>query len=51
MNPAPALTPVPPAFEQQVRISPSPRAHLVHGVDAARALAADPSRPEPRWGA
>ncbi len=43
MNPVPAPAPVPPAFEQRV--------HLVHGVDAARTFAADPARPEPRWGA
>ncbi|GHB81992.1 hypothetical protein GCM10010306_090550 [Streptomyces umbrinus] len=43
MNPVPVLTPVPPAFERQLP--------LVHGVDATRAFAADPSRPEPRWGA
>lgn len=51
MNPVPALTPVPPAFEQRVRLSSLAKAHLVHAVDAARAFTADPSRPEPRWGA
>lgn len=51
MNPVPAPTSAPPAFEQRVRLSLSPRAHLVHGVDAVRPFAADPSRPEPRWGA
>jgi hypothetical protein len=51
MNPVPALASVPPAFEQQARTSPSPWTHPVHSVDAARAFAADPSRPEPRWGA
>lgn len=51
MNPVPAPTAVPPAVEQRVRLSLSPRAYLVHGVDAARPFAADPSRPEPRWGA
>lgn len=43
MNPVPAHTPVPPAFEQRV--------HLAPAVAAGRAFAADPSRPEPRWGA
>lgn len=43
MNPVPALAPMPPAFERQLP--------LVHAVDATRAFAADPSRPEPRWGA
>lgn len=43
MNPVPALAPVPPALEQGV--------HLVHELDTTRLFAADPSHPEPRWGA